>query len=69
MLMSKMKAHMICTLLLIDQGLSWKDSVRIYGMIIFHEGFFPSNLQNKTRGTKLKMKLYCRMERTLYNFR
>ena len=55
--MSKMQAHMICTLLLIDQGLSWKDSVRIYGMIIFHEGFFPSNLQNKTRGTKLKMKL------------
>lgn len=36
-----MKAHMILIyhLLLIDQGLSWKDSVHIYGMIIFHEGF------------------------------
>lgn len=44
-----MKTQMICTLLLINQGLSWRDSVCLHGMIVFHEGFFPSNLQSKTK--------------------
>lgn len=36
----------------IDQGLYWRDSVNLHGIIIFyiiHEVFFSSNLQNETK--------------------